>query len=261
MLWQLQVSHLFAFSYCSGVLEARILKWFAIPFSSGSCFSELSTMTCPSWVALHGMAHGLIEDNEVVILPTKVHIGKAMVFPVVMYGCENWTIKKAEKWKWSSVVSDYLRPHRLYSPWNSPGQNTGVGSLSLLQGLFQTQGLNPGLLHCRQILYQLSHQGSPRILEWVAYPFSRRIFLTQESNQSLLNCRQILYQLSYDGRKLSTEELMLLNCGVGEYSRVRWTTRRSNQSILKEISPEYSLEGLMLKLKLQYFGQLMWRTD
>ena len=51
--------------------------------------SELSTMTCPSWVALHGMAHSLIEDNEVVILPTKVHIVKAMDFPVVMYGCEN----------------------------------------------------------------------------------------------------------------------------------------------------------------------------
>ena len=51
-----------------------------------------------------------------------------------------------------------------YSPWNSPGQNTGVGSLSLLQGMFPTQGLNPGLPHCRQILYQLSHQGSQRIL-------------------------------------------------------------------------------------------------
>ena len=55
---------------------------------------------------------------------------------------------------------------------------------------------------------------------------------------------------------------MLLNCGVGEDSlRVPWTARRSNQSILKEISPEYSLEGLMLKLKLQYFGHLMRRTD
>ena len=59
--------------------------------------SELSTMTCPSWVALHSMAHSLTEDNEVVILPTKVHIVKAMVFPVVMYECKNWTIKKAEK--------------------------------------------------------------------------------------------------------------------------------------------------------------------
>ena len=54
---------------------------------------------------------------------------------------------------------------------------------------------------------------------------------------------------------------MLLNCGVGELLRVPWTARRSNQSILKEISTEYSLEGLMLKLKLQYFGHLIRRTD
>ena len=62
-------------------------------------------------------------------------------------------------------------------------------------------------------------------------------------------------------RKLSAEELMLLNCGVGEDSRVPWTARRSTQSILKEISPEYSLEGPVLKLKLQYFGHLMQRAD
>ena len=71
-----------------------------------------------------------------------------------------------------SVVSDSSQPHGLYSSWDSPGQDTGVDSLSLLQGIFPTQGSNPGLPHCRQILYQLSHQGSPRILEWVAYPFS-----------------------------------------------------------------------------------------
>ena len=69
-------------------------------------------------------------------------------------------------------VSDSLWPYGLYSPWNFPGQNTGVGCHSLLQGIIPTQGLNPGLPHCRRILYQLSHQGSPRILEWVAYPFS-----------------------------------------------------------------------------------------
>ena len=51
-----------------------------------------------------------------------------------------------------SVVSDSLQPHGLYGPWNSLGQNTGVGSLSFLQGIFPTQGLNPGLPHCRQIL-------------------------------------------------------------------------------------------------------------
>ena len=54
---------------------------------------------------------------------------------------------------------------------------------------------------------------------------------------------------------------MLLNCGVGELLRVPWTARRSNQSILKEISPGFSLEGLMLKLKLQYFGHLMRRAN
>ena len=90
-----------------------------------------------------------------ITLPTKVHLVKAMVFPVVMFGCESWTIKKAECWR-------------------------------------------------------------------------------------------------IDGFELWCWRRSL---------RVHWTARRSNQSILKEISPEYSLEGLMLKLKLQYFGHLMWRTD
>ena len=90
-----------------------------------------------------------------IILPTKVHLVKAMVFPVVMCRCESWTIKKAECWR--------------------------IGAFEL---------------SC-----------------W----------------------RRLL--------------------------RVLWTARRSNQSILKEISPEYSLEGLMLNLKLQYFGPLMWRAD
>ena len=57
-----------------------------------------------------------------------------------------------------SVKPDSLRPHGLYSPWNSSGHNTGVGSLSLLQGIFATQGLNPHLRHCRRILYQLTHR-------------------------------------------------------------------------------------------------------
>ena len=78
-----------------------------------------------------------------------------------------------------------LRPHGLYSPWNSPGWNTGVGSLSLLQGPFPTQGLKPGVPHCRRILYQLSHQGSPRILEWVAYPFSG---YSQPRNRTRVSC-------------------------------------------------------------------------
>ena len=70
------------------------------------------------------------------------------------------------------VMSNSLGPLGMYSPWNSPGQNSGVGSLSLLQGIFPTQGSNSGLLHCRWILYHLSHKESQRILKWVAYPFS-----------------------------------------------------------------------------------------
>ena len=66
-----------------------------------------------------------------------------------------------------SVVSNSLLQYGLYSPWDSPGQSAGMGSI------FPTQGSNPGPPHCRWILYQLSHRESPRILEWVAYPFSR----------------------------------------------------------------------------------------
>ena len=120
------------------IFQAKILEWVAI-FSSRRS-SWIRDRTCVSF------------------------IGRQILY--------HWATKKAEWSESRSVVSDFLWPHGLYSPWNSPGQNTGVGSLSLLQGIFPTQGLNPGLLHCRWILYQLSHKGSPRILEWVAYSFS-----------------------------------------------------------------------------------------
>ena len=74
-----------------------------------------------------------------------------------------------------------------------------------------------------------------------------------------IHCENICNKSEF--RRLSAEELMLLNCGVRKDLRVPWTTRRTNQSILKEINPEYALEGLMLKLKLQYFGHLMWRVN
>ena len=83
-------------------------------------------------------------------------------------------------------MSDSLQPHGLYSPWNSLDQNTGVGGLSLLQGIFPPKGLNPGLPPCRQILYQLSHKGSPRTLECVTYPFSSRS--SQPRNGTRVSC-------------------------------------------------------------------------
>ena len=79
---------------------------------------------------------------------------------------------ECKMWMWSEVKWKLLSRIWLFAiPWNSPGQNTGVSSLSLLQGIFPTQESNQALLYCRWILYQLSYQGSPRILEWVAYPF------------------------------------------------------------------------------------------
>ena len=75
-----------------------------------------------------------------------------------------WSACQKVKSESCSVVSDSWRLHGLYSPRNSSGQDTGVGSLSLLQGIFPTQGLNPGLPHCRPILYQLSYKGSPQLV-------------------------------------------------------------------------------------------------
>ena len=106
-----------------------------------------------------------------------------------------------------SVMSDSLRPHGLYSPWNSPGQNTGVGSLSLLQETFPTQGSNPGLLHCRWILYQLSHKGSHKNTGVGSLSLLQGICPIQETNWGLLHCRWILYQLSYQRIILSYSDL------------------------------------------------------
>ena len=98
---------------------------------------------------------------------------RSILIPIPKKGstkdCSNyWTIaliSHANKVKWSEVkvTQSYLTlwPHGLYTPWNSPGQNTGVGSLSLLQGICTTQGSNSGCQHCRQILYQVSHKGGP----------------------------------------------------------------------------------------------------
>ena len=84
--------------------------------------------------------------------------------------------------------------------WDSPGRNTGVGCHAFLQGIFPTQGSNPGLLHCRQILYCLSHKGSPRKLHWVDYTFSRGSSgCRNPTNRGLLHCGWILYQCNYQG--------------------------------------------------------------
>ena len=113
-----------------GILQARTLEWVAISFSNawkwkvkGKSLSRVRLLATP-WTTAH-------------------QAPPSMGF------------SRQEYWSGGPLPS----LHGLYSPWNSPGQNTGVGSLFLLQGIFPTQTSNPGLPHCRQILYQLSHKG------------------------------------------------------------------------------------------------------
>ena len=98
-----------------------------------------------------------------------------------------------------SVVSDSFWPHGLYCPWNSPGQNPRLDILSLLQGIFLTQGSNPGLLHCRQNLLPAELSGKPKNTGVGSLSLLQWVFPPQESNWDFLHCRQILYQLSYQG--------------------------------------------------------------
>ena len=97
------------------------------------------------------------------------------------------------------VASDSLWPHQLYNPWSSPGQNTEVGSLSLLQGLFLIQGSNPGLPVLQADSLPDEPQGKPKNTGVGSLSFLQQIFLSQESNHGLLHCRRIPYQLSYEG--------------------------------------------------------------
>ena len=104
-----------------------------------------------------------------------------------------------------SVVSDSLRPHGLYSPWNSPGQNTGVGSYYFFQGIFLTLGSNPRSPALLVDFLSAKPPGKPKNTEVGSLSFLQQIFLTQESNQGLLHCRIILYQLSYQGSLYLTQ--------------------------------------------------------
>ena len=109
-----------------------------------------------------------------------------------------------------------LRPRGLHSPWNSPGQNTGVGSLSLLQGIFPTRGSNPGLPDCRWIFTSWVTREAQEY--WMGcLSLLQEIFPTQGSNQGPLHHRWILYQLSHQGSS--------------------WTRPKANQSWCTEPDP------------------------
>ena len=134
-----------------------------------------------------------------------------------------------------------------------------MGTCSLFQGIFPNQGLNPGLPHCRQILYQLSHQGSPRILEQVAFPSLQGIFPTQGLNPGLPHCRQILYQLSHQGsprvlewvaypfssRSFWPRNRTRVSCIVGRFF-TSWATREGDKEFRNSPDKHFCAKTLQL---------------
>ena len=126
-----------------------------------------------------------------------------------------------------SVMSNSLKPHGLYSLWDSPGQNTGVGRHSLLQGIFPTQGWNPDLPHCMWILLPTEPPRKHKNIGVGCLSLLQQISPTQESNQGLLHCRWILYQLSYQGS---------LKEGEGEYMLKSVSMNNSKKPIQKTLN-------------------------
>ena len=168
-----------------GILQARILEWVAISFSRESSLPRDRTQVS----RIGGRRFNLWATREA---------------PSI--GC-TWSESH-------SVMSDSLRPHGLYNPWNSPGQNTGVGSLSLLQGIFPAQGLNPGLWHCGQILYQLNYKGSPgnnwSTLQISKYPGILPISVENEYPSESSVCSRLIFELQCQTAKV--EKFYEYNC-------------------------------------------------
>ena len=144
-----------------GILQARILEWVAFPFPTGSSqprdrtqVSDIAGGFFTSWATREAQIwQGQLKDLSYAY-QNALRVFKSMI-------CNKGSTRRESESRW--VVSDSLWPHGLYIPWNSLGKNTGVGSLSLLKGIFPNQGLNPGLPHSSQILYQLSRKGSPDV--------------------------------------------------------------------------------------------------
>ena len=155
-------------SLISAVVFSQLGSWARLPIREGPlgqgvllCTHKLCSPCPAACVCPPGRAHffrihlprgGTLERS----VPLSQRYYRAGRFSNIFQCCKSVS---------RSAVSDSLQPHglsptRLLCPWDSPDKNTEVGSHSLLQGIFPTQGSNPGLLHCRQILYQLSHQGS-----------------------------------------------------------------------------------------------------
>ena len=204
-----------------------------------------------------------------IALSIRVRLVKAMVFPVVMYGCESWTIKKAEHWRidafklWSWRRLESTSDCKEIQPVHPKGGQSWV-SIERTDAEAETPILWPP--HAKSWLL-----GKDLILGGIEDRRGRgrqRIRWLDGITGSMDMGLGRLLELVMDREAWSAavhgvtkSQTRLKWADWRRLLRVPWTARKSNQSILKEISPECSLEGLMLKLKLQYFGHLMWRTD
>ena len=157
--------------------------------------SSISWLCLPCLWGLKNVLQSVAEGKRWMDMPNPLFRSPKENQPLIFKFCSmNETFNRAShtqlcyavKCERCSVMSNFLQPHALYSAWDSPHHNPGVGTLSLLQGIFPTQWSNLGLLHFWHILNQLTHQESPRIPEWVAYPFSSRS--SQPRNQIGISC-------------------------------------------------------------------------
>ena len=160
------------------------------------------------------------------------------------------------------VALDFLQPHKLYSPWNSLGQNTGIGSLSLLQGIFPTQGSYPGLPHCRWILYQLS---SHRILISSVQSLSHVTLLpilwiaAHQASLSINNSRSLLKLMSFWSVIPSNH---LIPCRLLLLPSILPSIRVfSNESALHTRWPKYWSFSFSISPSNEYSGLISFRMD
>ena len=215
-------------------------------------------------------------------MPIKVRLVKAMVFPVVMYGCESWTVRKAERQR-IDAFEQWCWRRLLRVPWTARRSNQSIlkeisPRISLEEMMLKLKlqyfGHLMGRVDTLEKTLMLGGNGGRRRRGQLRMRWLDGI--ADSMNVSLSELRELVVDreawraailgVAKSPTRLSgwTELNNLYAFGLwcwGRLLRVPWTARRSNQSILKEITPGCSLEGMMLKLKLQYFGPLMRRVD
>ena len=165
-----------------GILQARILEYVAVSFSRRSSQPRDRTQVShfADWTTRKAQEYwsGQTIPSPVDLLNPGIELGS----PALQ--ADSLPAEPVRKPTLCNCLDCSPPGSSVYG--NSPGKNIGVGCHALLQGIFPTQGSNPGLPHCRQILYQLSHKGSPRILAWVACPFSSGS--SQSRNRTRVSC-------------------------------------------------------------------------